>query len=311
MTSKDQDTDPSTPGSLRGLAPTDPTPAPMVASAHVSTDPGVGPPSRPPMPAAMPAPGFGSTQRMPTPSMGITVPASMRIHPRKDSVELLLDGMQGPQPERPKTMPATDGQASAAYHAEHGVRPARTSPDEMPKVVVERLPQAPTTRIDRQKVQAVIEAADARRRAMEATAEVPQQIGPRVIVAIVAGLVVVLGLFVVAKLMMGNGATVAGAPPVPPKAAPAASPVAPPATVTAATASPPATAAATATTTEVASASPTPTADPAPADTAPPPRATATAWGPAPSARTPKIPRTAPASTAGSSDIGEFKTIFH
>ena len=184
MTSKDQDTDPSTPGAMRGLAPTDPTPTPIGASAHVSTDPGVGPPSVPSMAVTMPM-----HRPVRTPPMGIVVPASSPVKPRKDSVELLLDGMQGPQPERPKTMPQTDGQSSASYHAEHMVRPARTSPDEEPKVVVERPLQAPTTRIDRGKLQGVIEAADARRRAMEeATAVLPQQIAPRVVVAIVSRL---------------------------------------------------------------------------------------------------------------------------
>src|ERR1019366_762687 len=54
MTTKEQDTDPSTPGAMRGLAPTDPMPAPVAASLHVSTDPGVGPPSQPPMASAVP-----------------------------------------------------------------------------------------------------------------------------------------------------------------------------------------------------------------------------------------------------------------
>jgi hypothetical protein len=242
--------------------------------------------------------------------MGIVVPASMRIKPRKDSVELLLDGMQGPQPERPKQMPATDGQSSASYHAEHGVRPARTSPDEEPKVVVERAPQAPTTRIDRAKVQAVIEAAEARQRALNATADVPHQIGPRVIVAIVAGLVVVLGLFVVAKLMMGDPTTATAS------ASPAMAPAPPSATATAtgsATGTATATATATATGPATATASApasAPSAETASTDTAPS-RPVATGWPPASAAKPAKAPRAAPGSTAGSSDIGEFKTTLH
>jgi hypothetical protein len=235
---------------------------------------------------------------MQTPPMGIVVPASMRIKPRKDSVELLLDGMQGPQPERPKQMPATDGQSSASYHAEHGVRPARTSPDEEPKVVVERAPQAPTTRIDRNKVQAVIEAAEARRRALNATADVPHQIGPRVIVAIVAGLVVVLGLFVVAKLMMGGTAT-----------ATVSAPATPPTPVSAAATAMP-TSSSTPTPTPSSTPTPTPTPETASADTAAASRPVATAWPPA-SVKPAKTPPVAPRSTAGSSDIGEFKTTLH
>jgi hypothetical protein len=290
MTTKEQDTDPSTPGAMRGLAPTDPTPAPVAASLHVSTDPGVGPPSQPPMASAVPV------HR--TPPMGIVVPASSQVKPKKDSVELLLDGMQGPQPERPKTMPATDGQSSASYHAEHMVRPARTSPDEEPKVVVERPLQAPTTRIDRAKVQAVIEAADARRRAMEATAVLPQQVAPRVIVAIVAGVVVVLGLFVVLRLAMGGHASTTAA--------------------TAPAASTPAVAVAVAPPTPVPTASstqPTASTDPAPAEaataatTASRPAAS-TPWWANPSAK-PKNPRAAPGATTGGGDIGEFKTTFH
>jgi len=288
MTSKEQDTDPSTPGAMRGLAPTDPTPRPPLGG-HVSTDPGVGPPSHPPMASAVPV------HR--TPPMGIVVPASSQMKPHKDSVELLLDGMHGPQPERPKTMHQTDGHASASYHAEHMVRPARTSPDDVPKVVVERAPQAPTTRIDRARVQAVIEAADARRRAMEATAVLPQQIAPRVIVAIVAGVVVVLGLFVVFRLAMGNHASTTAATPAAPSK-PAVVAAAPPPTPVATTATPPA-----------ASADPPP-ADTATATSAPrAPAATASPTGALP--MKPKNPRTAPGATAGSGDLGEFKTNFH
>jgi hypothetical protein len=289
MTTKEQqDTDPSTPGALRGLAPTDPTPTPMPASAHVSTDPGVGPPSRPPIPPVAPV------HR--TPPMGIVVPASSPVKPKKDSVELLLEGMQGPQPERPKTMPQTDGQSSASYHAEHMVRPARTSP------VVERPLQAPTKRIDRTRVQAVIDEADARRRAMEATAVLPQQIAPRVVVAIVAGVVVVLGLFVVLRLTMGGHAEAvapaASVAAIPENVAPPVAPVVAPAATVVAT--PP---------TEVASAEPA--APPAPADTATTAsRPTATPpWAASPSTAKPKVPRAAPAGT--SADIGEFKTTFH
>jgi hypothetical protein len=295
MTTKEQDTDPSTPGAMRGLAPTDPTPAPIAAAAHVPTDPGVGPPSQPPMASAMPV------HR--TPPMGIVVPASARVSPTKDSVELLLDGMHGPQPERPKTMPQTDGQSSASYHAEHMVRPARTSPDEEPKVVVERPPQAPTTRIDRAKVQAVIEAAEARQRAMEATAVVPQQIAPRVIVAIVAGVMVVLALFVVFRLAKGNLASTTAASTPAASKPPVVAVVAPPATVAA----------------TPAATQPTASADPA-ASTAPAETAGNAASRPSASPATPswanpsakpRTPRAAPGAPTGSGDIGEFKTTFH
>jgi hypothetical protein len=56
----------------------------------------------------------------------------------KDSVELLLEGMAGPRPERRKTTPQSDGEASASYHAEHGVRRAGASEPPGPKVLVDR-----------------------------------------------------------------------------------------------------------------------------------------------------------------------------
>jgi hypothetical protein len=126
--------------------------------------------------------------------MGIVVPAATPADVNKDSVELLLDGITGPQPERTRTKPQTDGEASAAYHARHDVRAARTSPDDEPKVVIERVAQPPTIRIDRSTIRQVEEAIS--RAALEPTAVVPPQTGPRVVVAVLAGLVVVLVLFV-------------------------------------------------------------------------------------------------------------------
>jgi hypothetical protein len=63
----------------------------------------------------------------------------------KDSVELLLEGMAGPRPDRRKTKPQSDGEASAVYHAEHGLRRARNSSEPGPKVVVERAPPVAST----------------------------------------------------------------------------------------------------------------------------------------------------------------------
>src|ERR1700734_1368497 len=174
-----QSTDPSTPSALRGRAPTDPTPMPPPVSAYTSTEPGVGPGARAETPSTPPG------QR--TPPMGLVVPAASKVKANKNSVELLLEGMQGPQPERPKTTPQTDGQASASYHAEHGVRPARTSPDEEPKVVVERAPLIPTTRIDRVKLQSAIDHANTLRRSLEPPEVIPQQMAPRVVAAVGAG----------------------------------------------------------------------------------------------------------------------------
>jgi len=87
------------------------------------------------------------------------VSATAPAGPKKDSVELLLDGMPTVQPQPPRTTPQTAGQSSAAYHAEHAVRPAHTSPDDVPKVVVERPHQHQTVRLDRARLQAVIDQA--------------------------------------------------------------------------------------------------------------------------------------------------------
>jgi hypothetical protein len=315
----DKDTDPSTPGALRGLAATDPTPNPAT---HVSTDPGLGPSphvsaaaaavaSAPVTPVSGFAPGMSgvplkATQPLPPMPMGIVVPAAAPVKARKDSVELLLDGMQGPQPERPRMTPQTDGQSHAAYHAEHQVHPSRTTPDQEPKVVVERATLPATQKIDRSRVQAVVEEVDARRRAGEATAVLPQTIAPRVVVAIVAGLVVVLGLFVVIKLTAGR-ADPAKTPPV--RAATTATATA---TATAATtAEPTATqmAVTTATTTETptpsASTTPPPATPPVETATAKPPPA----WAAAPGSARPKTAK--PASTEAAGGLGEFKTTFH
>jgi hypothetical protein len=131
--------------------------------------------------------------------MGIVVPAAAPQDLKKDSVELLLDGITGPQPERMRTMPQTDGDASAAYHARHDVRAARTSPDEEPKVVIERITQPPTIRIDRSKLPMFNEASA--RAALEPTAVVPPKMGPRIVMAVVAGLLVVCVLLVAVRMM--------------------------------------------------------------------------------------------------------------
>jgi len=297
-TKEEQSTDPSTPSAMRALAPTDPTPTPPPASAYTSTQPGVGPESRAETPSTPPG------QR--TPPMGLVVPAASRVKAKKNSVELLLEGMQGPQPERPKTTPQTDGQASASYHAEHGVRPARTSPDDEPKVVVERALLVPTARINRVTVQRAVGQADALRQAAEASpAAVPQQMGPRVIAAIVAGVSVVAGLFLLLRLTMeGHDA------PRPPIGSSSAIPVAMAAPTEPATATaqapplmplPPAAMPAPRPAIVEEPRTPVPRATPTPGSAVP--RGTASP----PGAR-PRNPR--PAVSSGP-DLGEFKTTFH
>ena len=149
-----EDTDPSSPSALRpSMQPPGGTAAAHALKAappgQPTTDPGLGPPSdtppasaRRPMSVTVPSP---SVRPRPSPSAitppefrPIAAPAPGASPSTKDSVELLLEGMAGPRPERRKTTPQSDGEASAAYHAEHGVRRARTSEPAGPKVVVER-----------------------------------------------------------------------------------------------------------------------------------------------------------------------------
>ena len=126
------------------------------------------------------------------------VPVTAAVQPRKDSVELLLDGMAGPQPERARTTPQSDGQSAAAYHVQHGVRPARTSPDLEPKVVVDRPTLGSTMKVERAVVQQAIDA-DPRRR--DTTAVLPARPAvPRVVVALVSALAVVIGIFALARV---------------------------------------------------------------------------------------------------------------
>jgi len=292
MTGRNFDTDPSTPGAIRGgTADTDPVGASAEAG-KPNTDPGLGP-------AGPPAP------------MG---PSPVRVPPvgRQDSVEMLLDGMSAPQPERQKLTPQSAGEAAAAYHAEHPVHPARTSPDEEPKVIVERPPLAPTVRVQREKLQAIIEQADAARRAKETEAaeqaEVPVSMGPRVLIAAVAGLVVVLVIFLLARGRIGGteSGTAGGV---------GATATATATATTAAAATGTATAAATVTGAASATSTAIPVADTTAQAVAPPPptaHVPITALPAAPAtapAATAKPPKPRPTSTSG--DLGEFKTTFH
>lgn len=152
-----------------------------------------------------------------------------------DSVDVLLEGIPGGPPQaRARTSPQSDGQASAAYHAEHAVRPAQTSPDELPKVVVDRAQPGPTLRLQRAKlveaaavglpVETIGDAAGdagadaagdvggAQERAMEPTVVAPPAMGPRIVVATAAGVIVVLALFVGLKMMSAKSGAEAEEP---------------------------------------------------------------------------------------------------
>jgi hypothetical protein len=188
----DDDTDPSTPTARRptegGEGTFDDTDPVLMAikAPRPSTHPGVGPPA--------------DTRPAPSQPMGIVAPT---VGPdiRKDSVELLLDGISGSQPARTKTTPQTDGEASASYHSRHDVRRAHTSPDEEPKVVIEHSAQFPTMRIERSQVPSLGALGPTR----ELTLIPAVALWPRVVIAAGAGLIVVLCLFVVSHLTMRGG----------------------------------------------------------------------------------------------------------
>jgi hypothetical protein len=272
----ENDTDPSSPGARRGLAASDTEPTPSAARRVSTTQKGLAPPL--PAPSAPP----------PSPT---AVRASSPPGQKKDSVELLLDAMQGPALERPRIAPQTDGQSSAAYHTQHEVRPAHTEPDEQPSVVVERVPMSPTLKIDRTQLATAIEAAKAARLADKMASEPPPvTLGPRVVIAMVAGLAVVLVLFLVARTSLQRK-----------NAAPALSPPDPLVTAT------------------TAPAAPLPSATPV-APSAVAAASASSAWVPVASAASSSPPaapttpsRTRPRGTppAGTGDMGEFKTTFH
>jgi hypothetical protein len=280
---KDSDTDPSTPEAIRGPAvDTDPGLGP--GGRPASTDPGLGHPPPPLVPLA--------------PAVATPTPVTAAVGSKKDSVELLLEGMPIQQPQPPRTMPQTAGQASASYHAEHAVRPAHTSPDDMPKVVVERAPQHSTVRLDRARIQAVIDQAHAEKAAREEAvqSEPPPAgglpLGLRIAIAVVAGLAVVLCIFLFARPAAPGAGTIVAPPP------PAVATVRPPPVVTA---------------------QPAPTASDTSQSSTPPATTDTVSTTPAaPPPVTTSVPRPRPRSTGpaapapgGSADLGEFKTTFH
>lgn len=219
-----EDTDPSSPGALRPRVPDFAGTASAFDSESdgdggdkPTTDPGLGPTGSAPVSSQRSATASHRPRRasvsVPPPSLrhsssssAITPPeltpiaAPLSATAAKDSVELLLEGMAGPRPDRRKTMPQSDGEAAAAYHAEHGVRRARTSSEPGPKVVVER-PQGsfPT---ERKRALAAPPAARAPAGSREALSTfVPARaLRRRVALAVVAGLLIVLLSFMTLRL---------------------------------------------------------------------------------------------------------------
>jgi hypothetical protein len=111
---------------------------------------------------------------------------------KKDSVEVLLDGMSEPTPNRTKTTPQTDGQASAAYHGAHSVRPPGPRlRDDGPKVLVDRPPTPVTVRVPRSTLEAIGASSS------NATVGTAARSAARIWLAFFAGIAVVLAIFAV------------------------------------------------------------------------------------------------------------------
>jgi hypothetical protein len=146
----------------------------------------------------------------------------------KDSVELLLEGMAGPRPDRTKTTPQSAGEASAAYHAKHGVHPGHTLSEPGPTVVVEReLPSSSPLEPKPPIEEAVVKPSQA----SVSTEIPPRPLGRRVATAVLAALLIVLASFVVLDLMANRPGPVAQGPGPGEKVAPVASAAAPVAAV--------------------------------------------------------------------------------
>jgi predicted lipid-binding transport protein (Tim44 family) len=220
--------------------------------------------------------------------------------PKKDSVELLLEGMGEQRLDRPKTTPQSDGEASATYHTEHTVHPSEHPSPEDPATVLLDRPQTPTAIQLRRSLRAPPHGSKNRETA--ATMLTPSRVGRRMLVAAMAGIMVVVAFFLVLELAIRRMPIAAT-----PFAAPAAQ-VAPPPVPSAAPAAPPA-----------AVESPAaPISNPpaeAIASTAPPTSATTRARAPIQLVQVPKR-HAKPAVSASTStalpsgDIGEFRTSF-
>ncbi len=213
MTNPNQDTDPSTPGAKRQSDPRTPeaTPADVgpnsTMRARPTTDPGIAPPG-PMLPAS-------------NRPMGIVVPPVGVLPGLNDSVDVLLDGISREFPDRPRATSHSDGHSAATYHAEHVIRaPDRASPRHEPKVVIERPSMGQTARVARYAGPVDEDAKEW----TETTAIRKHSVTSRVLIALIAGVVVVVAIFV-ALQRTSNGRfpllTSAPAPASPALAAPA------------------------------------------------------------------------------------------
>ncbi len=255
MASQKEDTDPSTPASRRSQS----SPAGQPASRKgASREPENAKGIRPTTERGLGGPDSGSGSSGPQSfgrPMGVVVPPPSGRGPNavtpvgvatlsasaalaasatrpKDSVELLLEGMAGPRPDRTKTTPQSAGEASAAYHAKHGVHPAQTLSEPGPTVVVER--ERPSSAPPEPKAAPVVKPSQD----SVSTEIPPRPLSRRVAMAVLAALLIVLASFVVLDLSSNRQGT--GVPSAAEKVAPLASVAAPvPAVPVTAAAAPP------------------------------------------------------------------------
>lgn len=193
MTNPNHDTDPSTPGAKRQSDPRTPRAAPAelappAARTRPTTDPGVAPPV-PLLP-------------VPREPMGIVVPPVV-ARQLDDSIDVLLEGISRELPARPHptvpTPPAaptaqSDGAPIASYHGGHSVPAARAAAADEPKVVIDRASQAGSTgRVAR--YAGPVNDSDAKAWT-ETTAVTAHPLVSRVLIALVAGIAVVVVIFV-------------------------------------------------------------------------------------------------------------------
>src|SRR5260221_4664699 len=201
----DKDRDPSSPKAIRPAEGNDS--AGSARKRESTTDPGLGPPQVSTTPGQEPGTcrsGVATPRGRPV-SIVVPPPTRRAPHParatgsslaqsKKDSVELLLEGMAGPLLDRTRTMRQSDGEAAAAYYARHGVRPARTAPLGEPKVQAERWPLSAILRPSKDRGPGALEAT-------EPSPRLPgRALARRALTAVLAGLLVALALFVLMRL---------------------------------------------------------------------------------------------------------------
>jgi ribonuclease E len=221
MTNPNHDTDPSTPGAKRQSDPRTPRAAPAelappAARTRPTTDPGVAPPV-PLLP-------------VPREPMGIVVPPVV-ARQLDDSIDVLLEGISRELPARPHpTVPTpptaptaptaqSDGAPIASYHGGHSVPAARAAAADEPKVVIDRSSQAGSMgRVAR--YAGPVNDSDAKAWT-ETTAVTAHPLVSRVLIALVAGIAVVVVIFVALertsneRMLMMTGAPAPASPATP------------------------------------------------------------------------------------------------